>query len=374
MIKVRFLTQVTATGAAVLSLPMVGCAASHAADDVSTGAEAETGITAGAGTLTMHSYDLTYASKTGGDEFLRVGERLTAAISFAQAVDMLYVGDAGDEEAITAINRDPSKLKLTLKIFATKFDDTKMDLPSLPVTFAPGAGGVIAGTSPEFVIPAGVKKIAIDFFAEYQESGAPMKRMLAQTHGVKNDFPVFGAFAPNKLALFDTMGGDKRTRVVEGGGVVAGANLTVAVSDWRLDTVVDRTSLDLRYGKQESYSRFGTGIVDAIGHLTYAVSAVISTDGGNTFSPLAFDQIPNADVLGPSLYGWRYAFEKTLPIPANAGPSVQIAFHVQAFLDVPNYYPGQIMDAKYSPGQRVLLKDVWDNNGGANYSLAVGNQ
>src|SRR5690348_12137421 len=138
MIRVRFLTQVTATGAAILSLPMVGCAASPA-DAVSTGAEAETGITAGAGTLTMHSYELNYGSVTGGDEFLRVGERLTAAISFSQAVEMLYVGDAGDEDAITAINHDPSKLKLSLKVFATKFDDTKLDLPALPMTFAPGA-------------------------------------------------------------------------------------------------------------------------------------------------------------------------------------------------------------------------------------------
>jgi hypothetical protein len=373
MIKVRFLTQVTATGAAILSLPMVGCAASHA-DGVSTGAQAETGITAGAGTLTMHSYDLGYASSTGGDEFLRVGERLTAAIAFSEAVEMLYVGDAGDEDAIAAINRDPSKLKLSLKVLATKFDDTKVDLPAMPMTFAPGPGGVVAATSPEFSIPAGMKRIAVDFFAEYPQNGAPMKRMLLQTHGVKNDFPVFGAYAPNKLALFDTMGSDKRTRIVEGGGVVAGANLTVAITDWRLDTVVDKTSLDLRYGKQESYSRFGTGIVDAIGNLTYAVSAVISTDGGNTFSPLALDQVQNADVLGPNLYGWRAAYEKLVQIPANAGPNVQIAFHVQAFLDVPSYYPGQIMDAKYSPGQRVLLKDIWDNNGGANYSLAVSSQ
>jgi hypothetical protein len=373
MIKVRFLTQVTATGAALLSLPMVGCAASQP-DAVSTGAEAETGITAGAGTLTMHSYDLSYTSTTGGDEFLRVGERLTAAIAFNEAVEMLYVGDAGDEDAITAINRDPTKLKLSLKVLATKFDGTLVDLPALPMTFAPGPGGVVAATSPEFSIPAGVKKIAVDFLAEYPENGAQTKRMLLQTHGVKNDFTVFGAYAPNKLVLFDTMGADKRTRIVEGGSVVAGANLTVAVTDWRLDTVVDRSSLDLRYGRQESYSRFGTGVVDAIGQLTYALSAVISTDGGHTFAPLAFDQIQNADVLGQNLYGWRYAFEKLVQVPANAGPNVQIAFHIQAFLDVPNYYPGQIMDAKYSPGQRVLLKEVWDNNGGANYSLAVTSQ
>jgi hypothetical protein len=63
--------------------------------------------------------------------------------------------------------------------------------------------------------------------------------------------------------------------------------------------------------------------------------------------------------------------ETELGIPANAGPNMKVAFHVKAFLQVPNYFPGEIQNARYAPGQRILLRDVWDNNGGGDYALPI---
>jgi hypothetical protein len=372
MIRVRLLTQVAAAGTAMVSLPAIGCAATHG-EDLSDGALAETAISAGSGTLTLNNWSMLYASTSNGDEFLRVGERLTANVAFDEAVDMLFFGDLGDREAVDAIRRDPSKLKLTFRATYRRFDDSKVELAPVAVTFARGAGGSLFGTTPEIVIPTGTKGLTVDFVAEYMKNGALTTKPLLATHGGTADFVVFGAYGHNKLALFDTMGGDRRTRIVEGGGVVRDADLVLSVTDWRLDTIVERSTLDLRYGRQRSYSRFGPIDIDAIAPLDYVVSAVISTDGGATYQPLQLDKIDRPDVVDKRQWG-RYAFQKLTRIAADAGPNVKIAFHIQAFLQVPMYSSSEITDARYSPGQRVLLKDIWDNNGGANYTLPISNE
>jgi hypothetical protein len=366
MIRVRLLTQIAGAGAAIASLPMMlGCSGTdHETSATQAGDLAETGIEAGTGTLAFYNYAFQYRSTSNGDEFVRVGERLQAQISFYDAVNLLW-RDASDQALIESIKQDPSKLTLTLKLTYTKFDDTKFDATPLPITFSPGAGGVSTGTSPEFTVPEKVKGITADFIATVD---GQTRDLLASQNAPANVI-VFGGFVPDKLVLLDTNGSDRRTRIIEGGGVVPGANLTVSVTDWRLDTVVDKTTLDLRYGKKQSYSRFGPTVIDAVGDLDYVVSAAISIDDGKTFMPLDLDRVANADVVHGQ-YG-RAAYQKTFAVPSNATGSVQVAVHVQAYLQVPSYYPSEVTDAKYGPGQRVLLKDMWDNAGGANYHLPI---
>lgn len=370
MVKVRILTGV---GAAVLTIPAVGCAVDHQDDDVASDSSNQTqAIDPGAGALTLHSYSMFYGSTSGGDEFVRVGEKLKVTLAFNEALDMLYVGDAGDQAAIDALRADPSKLSLVAKVTYTKFDESKSDV-TLPVTFAPGAGGVLAGSSAELVVPNGTKLLKTELVASYERNGAPQVRELLSTHGIQSELVVFGGFAPDKLALFDTQGSERRTRIVEGGGVEKGAHLTLSVTDYRLDTVVDKTSLDLRIGQKNSYSRFGASIVDALGSLEYVVGVAYSTDGGATYQGADLQKVTRPEVLSRN-ESWRFAFQQLLNIPANAGLNVKIAFHVQAYLVVPSYYPGEVFNAKYQPGQRVLLKDVWDNNGGSNFSLPIASQ
>jgi hypothetical protein len=100
------------------------------------------------------------------------------------------------------------------------------------------------------------------------------------------------------------------------------------------------------------------------------VTASVSTDGGATYAPVAFKKVVNPAVLArPDAL--RYAHEADLGIPANAGENLKVAFHVQAFLQVPDFMPGEIQNARYAPKQRVLLKDVWDNNDGKDYTLPL---
>jgi hypothetical protein len=364
MIKVRILKSVTAAGAAAVALPqLVGCAVdSQAEPETGSATQDNTEAVAGSGVVALHGWSLEYKSTSGGDEFLRVGEKMKMTVDFQYLVMLLGYRDSA---AGPAINGDPTKLKAVPKITYTKFDGATYDVALAAVTWKQGASNITYGESAEFVIPAGVKRMKLEVTAEYTTS-LPQKVDLLQTGGIHNEFVVFGAFAPNKLALFDTVGAEKRTRVVEGGGLVKGAKVTFSMTDWRLDTLVDRSTLDTYVGDQQNYNRFGPAIVPAQGQVDYEVEAVVSTDGGRTFQPLGFSKAMKPEVFQRA-EGWRFAFQAERAIPGDAS-GVKIAFHIKAFLQVPQ---SGIINGRYAPGQRVLLKDVWDNNGGQDYALPV---
>ncbi len=367
MIKVRILTGVTAAGAAAVALPaLAGCTANaDDAQDLGASTADNTESVAGSGVIALHGWSLDYKSTSGGDEFVRVGEKMKVTVDFQYLVMLLGYRDSA---APPAIGGDPTKLKASVKLTYTKFDGTKSDHALPPVTWKQGAGNITFGESDEFIIPSGIKRLSLEVTAEYQ-TAAPQKVELLGSAGIQREFVVFGAFAPNKLALFDTMGAERRSRIVEGGALVKGSNVTISVTDWRLDTIVDRMKLDTSIGEQQSGSRFGPTIVPANGKLEYEVEAVVSTDGGQTYQPLRLSKVERPDVLARA-EGWRYALQAEAGIPADAS-GMKIAFHVKAYLQVPSYYQGLIINPRYAPGQRVLLADTWDNNGGADYSLPV---
>lgn len=369
MVRVRIVSGVTAaTGAALALTSVTGCAA-DTQDATSTGTENNTEAVAGSGTLNVSGWTLYYTSTSGGDEFVRVGEKMKVAVDYAHLVFLLCGYD--DPALKTELQNDPAKLKLMLKPSYTKFDGSTYDAPLVPVGVKPGASNLPYASSEEFVIPKGVSRLRVEILAEYNKNGQTQHVSVFQKAAIsQNEFVVFGAYVPNKLALFDTDGGARRMRVVEGGALVKGAKATLSYTDWRADTVVEKMQLDLRVGQKQSGSRFGNVTVDALGTLEYVVSAAISTDGGATFNPVTFTKKMRPDVMARS-DGFRFAFESELGLPQNAGPSLKVAFHVQAFLQVPNE---PVQNARYAPGARILLKDVWDNNGGQNYSLPIAAQ
>jgi len=365
MIKVRVLHGFAAAGAAALALPSaLGCSAPS--EEVGSGTENFTEISPGSGSLALHSYRVDYASTSGGDEFVRVGEKMTVAVSLNDVLDKIADAPALRAAALA----DPSKVKLTLKVTYTKADESKSAAPDLAFGAWAAANGGFVGTSPAFVIPNGTKLMAVEVVAAYDKAGIPSTTEVVKARGIANEFVVFGAFAPNKLALFDSAGADRRVRVVEGGAIMKGSHAVISYTDWRLDTVSDKGSMDLRIGQKNSGSRFGPVVVDALGSLEYEVSAAISTDGGATYNPVSLKKVERPAVLSRS-EGLRYALETEIPIAADAGPSLKVAFHVQAFLQVPNFSNGEIQNARYAPNQRVLLRDTWDNNDGHDYALPI---
>jgi hypothetical protein len=371
MIKVRILQGVAAAGAAAFALPsLAGCTADASPDPVGSDTANNTESVAGSGNLALHSYSLHYTSTSGGDEFLRVGEKMTVAVAWSDVLDKLaYQFDPSQAALRAALAADPTKVKLRLEVTYTQFDESKIPA-TFAMSWAPGAGGALVGTSPEFMIPKGAKLLSVEVLADYDKNGTPATAGIIKGQGIPSDFIVFGAYVPNKLALFDTLGAERRTRIVEGGGVVPGAHALLSYTDWRLDTVTGKVGMDLRVGQKTSGSRFGPVVIDALGSLDYEVTAAISTEGGATYVPTSFSKVMHPAVLSRN-EGWRYTLEADLAIPASASGAVKIAFHVKAFLQVPNYAPGEIQNARYAPGARILLADVWDNNDGKDYSLAI---
>lgn len=372
MVKVRILTGITAGTAAILAIPsLTGCSADAEAADTGEATDDNTASVAGSGDLTLRDYVLQYTSTSGGDEFVRVGEKMTTTVSLDNLLDKIAPRwDDGAVPLRNALKADPSKITVTSEVTYTKADESK-STASVAMTWAPGAGGIMAGKSAEFIIPERTKQLSLEIVAKYKDlAGADRTVSLIKGNGIRSDIVVFGAYLPNKIALFDTGPSGFRSRVVEGGGLVKGSQSTLSITDWRLDTIVDKTSLDLRIGERNSGSRFGPVVVDALGALEYEVSAAVSTDGGGNYQPLDLGKVFRPAALSGT-DGMRFAHEAALGLAGNAGPNLKIAFHVRAFLQVPNFAPGEIRNARYAPGARVLLKDVWDNNGGQDYSLPI---
>ena len=88
MIKVRILRGLTTVGAAALTLPsLIACTTTNQDDvDVDTGTDQNTASIAGSGVLTVHGWRLEYGSTSGGDEFIRVGEKMKVGIDFNTTV------------------------------------------------------------------------------------------------------------------------------------------------------------------------------------------------------------------------------------------------------------------------------------------------
>ena len=194
-------------------------------------------------------------------------------------------------------------------------------------------------------------------------------------------FAVFGAFLPNKEVLFDNDGGGAaRQRVIEGGALVPGANVTLSFTDWRGDRLVNRDSLNTTIGQGQTESRFGVSNVEIQGQLTYNIAAVYSTDGGQTFTTVTLSAVSSPDALdNPSSYG-RTAYQTTFPLP-NGASDFKVAFHVQAILTASPQNSAYVNNWYQSPngstfvlGQQYVLADTWDNNGASdgNYDLPVG--
>lgn len=362
MIKVRILPRLL--GAAVVLPTLAGCS-QEAEDDVAAASDGElVEIKAGTGEITVRGYLAEYRSTSNGDEFIRVGEKLQVNLALSMAIDALAGGDAALASALRA---DPSKIEATPKITFVRADDTKSELVLAKIAWS-GA----AGTTASFTVPPGTKRLSIDFEGKTTAGAAPKTVMIFGYHQVRANFPVFGAFLPNKLALFDTLGADRRMRILEGGGVVPGAKISVDVTDWRLDTIVDKSTLDLRIGQQQSGNRFGPAIVDALGALEYEVDAAVSFDDGATWGSAKFEKAPGSDVLGGSAPPGRFVLASLLDVPREARGNMKIAFHVKAFLRVPEQ--GNILNPRYAPGARILLKDVWDKDGDKDYALRVANR
>lgn len=348
-----------AAAASLLGGGLSACAADEDGLVASEGDEINS-IAPGVGVIALHGSELSYASESGGDELLRSKEKMSVEATLGDVIRFL---DSADRK-IAQAKQDMVTTTVEVRFFGR--DGKEMAKDSYDLDFGKHAMTSL-GKSSQFVIPENAPRMEIDLVVGVPGGkGARASNVL----GFVPSYPVFGAYLPNKLALFDMDGaGRMRDRIVEGGGLIRGARATVAYSDWRADRVVDKGSLDLRIGQTQSGNRFGPAIVDAFGELAFEVEAVYTTDGED-WSAVSLATRVDPEVLKTQPNRKRRSYEGGIELSKDA-KQLRMAFRVRAYLVVPPKGQMNLINARHEPGTRVLLREAWDNNEGRDYTLGI---
>jgi hypothetical protein len=215
-----------------------------------------------------------------------------------------------------------------------------------------------------FVVPAKTDAIAIGVTVtdpQTQTTKTVATNDVAQV-------PVFGGEGKRRHVVFDNQYSALRTRVVEGGNPKDGSDAMLTYTDWRADTVVDKSSLDRQIGTATGYSRFGSFEMPIYGDIQYEVAY-----------GLAFDDVWSGEQPLPAtttsrvLPAGRTGFEVDVAIPPSAR-KLDVYFHVKAILVIDYSKWGDVRSRRYNQGDRIVLRERWDNlNGepGHNYELPI---
>jgi hypothetical protein len=358
MIKVR-VTRAGVIGASgLVALSGVAACAADQGEDV--GESSESGLTVsnpGTGVFeltwtygTPTGYSFT-ATKSSTDEYVRAGEKMTFAIPAFFLWSRLYPNDP--------LPNDVARLqKLAVKAKAVNVRGGAA-YSSSKVTSTGWQGTQtwdLAATTSSFTVAK--KAEGIRFELEITDAANPAaKASVAQTDLL--EVPVIGGTLPNKTLLFDNMGSTLRSRVLEGGNPVAGATLALAYTDWRAATLVDASTIDRTIGSMTSFGRFGAFEMPIQGELEYEVTCAVAIDGAwQADQALAANAASR--LMPPS---GRVAYEGSVAIAAGA-KKLEIYFHVKTFLKVDYSKYQNIKWQKYAPGDRILVREKWDNENG----------
>lgn len=349
-------------GASLLTLgALPGCAADAADEAVDTDDSAYTVQNAGTGTFNVeYAYGTgsgyAFAAHNSLDEYVRVGERMSLVVPAYFLWSRLYPNDA--------LPSDLARLKKLRASVKLSYQDKGKTARTKTVTLNGWTGSQpwdLSGTSSSFTIPAGTD--AVEFEVSITDAGKQGARVDLKA----TDFAtvqVFGGELPLKHALFDNLGPDKRTRVVEGGQPVRGATANIVYTDWRAQTVVDQSSIDRQIGVAKSFGRFGAFDLPIFGELQFEISFGHAFDGAWN-AETALTANAQSRLMPP--FG-RTAYEGSVAAPATAR-ALDVYFHIKAYLVVDYSRFGNVTWRKYNQGDRILVREIWDNpNGpGTNY-------
>ncbi len=359
-----------ASGLVMLNGTALGCAA-PTSEDAGSAESSETVVNPGTGTFELTpiysgaeygpAYTITTTNST--DEFVRTGEK----IRFQLPEWILW--SLVDEPNVTPDVARIQQLKITFHVhFLRKGIVQKTVLAPVNSWTGDQLWNLVAHTN-ELVIPAKIDTVAVGVTViDPAATGGAKTVEVSDTDVVQ--VPVFGGEAPNKHVVFDNDFSTLRNRTIEGGNPIAGAQLGITYTDWRADTVVDKSSIDTQIGTTQSYSRFGLIEMPIYGEIKYEVSYGQAFDGyWQSEAPLA----PTTTSRVLRAQG-RTAYETSLFVP-QFPHKLDMYFHVKAFLVV-DYarYGANVKTRRYNQGDRILVRERWDNLGGnanANYEFPI---
>jgi hypothetical protein len=306
------------------------------------------------GTPTGYSFTATNST----DEYVRAGEKVSFAIPAHFLWSQLHPSES--------LPQDLARLKkLSAKVTMTHVRvDGSTGTSNLTTNGWKGDQLYnISATTSQVTISTRAQTVR--FAIEITDAGVTPLAKKTLDAGSFFDVPVIGGAIPQKTLLFDNFNRDLRTRVLEGGNPVRGANLAIGYTDWRAATLVDSVSIDKQIGTATSYGRFGAIEMPIYGDIEYEISYGASIDnawqGEQSLTANSKSRLVMPNGGGGS---GRTAYEGTLAVPSNA-QSLQMYFHVKAFLKVDYSRFQNIRWKKYGDNQRLLVRERWDNEHGA---------
>jgi hypothetical protein len=369
MIKVRVVRTglPIATGLIALSSGLAACTTEQATEDIDESDSAYTVANPGSGVFELgFSYGTSNGfafnlTKSTTDEYVRAKEQMSFALPAYFLWQRLYPNDALPND-VARLKKLSAKVKITYFKQGASYGQTSVTSNA----WQGDQSWNLQATTGSFIVSRRAR--AMRFEIVITDAQNPnVSTTVAQDQFL--EVPVFGGTLPQKTLLFDTMGTTMRSRVIEGGLPVRGAELAIGYSDWRAATLVDTSSLDRTIGTQTSYSRFGAIEVPMYGELEHEIAFGVGIDGvwqaekalgANAKSPL----MPPAG---------RVAYEGRVSVPGSA-QNLQFYFHVKTFLKVDYSRFSNIRWRKYQDGARILVREKWDNENGVsgdNWDIAT---
>lgn len=356
-----------ATSMLAMSQSVVGCAFEAdkgygGGDDEESTAQRGQAIEPGSATLMaqMRSWGtgevgLTVTNWTT-DEYIRVGESLSIDV---RASDFWWLAHPEGGDGYDDIDRlKQLRVKVTAYFYnnGTLTGSTTMDIASW--SNASYAYELI-GTTSAFVVPSTADVIQFAFtVTDVGDAAVNVTIPAEQAERVV----VFGA-RPMKHVVFDNDYSELRERVIEDGALPRGRDILVGYTDHRVNTVVDASSLNTEIGKQKNYGRFGPDIIPIHGVLEHEVTMGVQLDGQWGQEAPMVQRLDSAMVPRSQPWNRRFAWERLVSIPATSN-HVAMYFHVKTYLKVDySRYPNAV-ERFYNDGDRILLAERWDNNGG----------
>jgi hypothetical protein len=354
-----------ATSLLVASGGAAGCVAPVDPGDAELTASAADALTAGSATLVAGGWpggvDLGVTGSTT-DEYVRAGESLSASFPAWLLWEALY-----PTEPLPDVTR-LRQLKPTVQV--TFLDrGAPLSTATLATGWVDGDVFSLSALSPSFVVPAQTEALAVAVALADDAAPAVTGSLSAS---VIRPVQVFGGDLPNKTALFDSDHGARRTRILEGSSPVRGASLDLGYTDWRADTLVDRSSINTQIGVRQAWGRFGPTTTPIFGTVVHEVSVGYFFDDGRGWQS---EQALAPNAASRLLPAGRTGFERKLSVPAGA-TRLSMYFHVKAYLVADYTGYGGITEQWYAQGSRNLVREKWDNPSGSytNYDFSLESQ
>jgi hypothetical protein len=303
-----------------------------------------------------------FTAKNSTDEYVRVQEKMTITIPVFFLWQQLHPSERMPTD-LARLKRLSAKVVVSYLKNGASYAGTTLSTSD----WLGDQSSNLRATTAAFVVDK--KAQAMRFAVEIKDSGVsgePLTRYFDE-----NSFftqAVIGGTVPDKTLLFDTNFSAMRARVLEGGRPVQGADLTIAYTDWRAQTLVEASRIDREIGTQQSFGRFGPSEIPIYGEIVHEVSYAVAIDG-----EWQDEQALIANGRSRLLPANRIAYEGSVSVPEDAR-NVEVYFHVKTFLIADYSQFSNIHHKRYADGARVLVREKWDNKEGTpnqNYGFST---